>query len=355
MIILSFILPIASCKVKHLFIFGQMRNFSGRLCFPVVRIIIVSAEQKKSAADCTPEPYSGAAWRDLQMLGDCHVHMVLDGIYYRDAIGRHRAAVDDGWIRSVLARYREAGVAFVRDGGDAFGVCRRAAELAPEYGIDYRTPLFPIHRLGRYGGFIGRGFETPAEYRALLAEIRAGGGDFVKLMVSGLMDFNRYGAITSQPLQAAEIRDLVSASHDAGFAVMIHANGADTVRAALLAGADSIEHGSYQDPECLHLLAESDAVWVPTLVTVGNLRGSGRYDPAAVERILEMQLQNVAAARRLGARIALGSDAGAWRVPHVQGAFDEYRLLCQALGPDARAVLTRGEAWIRRRFRRDAL
>lgn len=55
-------------------------------------------------------------------------------------------------------------------------------------------------------------------------------------MVSGLMDFNRYGAITSQPLQAAEIRDLVSAAHDAGFAVMVHANGADTVRAALLAG-----------------------------------------------------------------------------------------------------------------------
>ena len=69
-------------------------------------------------------------------LGDCHVHMVLDGIYFKNAIQRHRPEVDEGWIRKMLAAYRDAGVQFIRDGGDAFGVCRRAAQLAPDYGID---------------------------------------------------------------------------------------------------------------------------------------------------------------------------------------------------------------------------
>lgn len=284
-------------------------------------------------------------------LGDCHVHMVLDGIYFKNAIQRHRPEVDEGWIRKMLAAYRDAGVQFIRDGGDAFGVCRRAAQLAPDYGIDYRTPLFPIHRAGHYGGFLGRGYSTFSEYRALLSEVRKGGGDFVKLMLSGLMDFDQFGVLTESPLDSEEIRTLIAEAHDAGFAVMAHVNGAEPIRAALEAGVDSIEHGSYMDDECLHLLAESKTVWVPTAVTIGNLRGSGRYDADAVVRILERQLQNVRTAFAYGATIALGSDAGAWQVPHVQGLSDEHRLLRQALGADTDRVLSHGEAQIQARFR----
>lgn len=43
--------------------------------------------------------------------------------------------------------YQTQGIHFVRDGGDALGVSRRAKELAPEYGIDYRTPIFAIHKM----------------------------------------------------------------------------------------------------------------------------------------------------------------------------------------------------------------
>ena len=65
-------------------------------------------------------------------------------------------------------------------------------------------------------------------------EIRAGGGDFCQLHGLGLMDFIRYGAITSQPLQAAETG--TSAAHDAGFAVMTTPTKRDTVRAAASLG-----------------------------------------------------------------------------------------------------------------------
>lgn len=286
------------------------------------------------------------------MFGDNHVHMVLDGVYYKDAINRHRSGGDETFVRKTLAEYRDAGVTWLRDGGDRFGACTMAARLAPEYGIEYRTPFFPICRKGRYGGFIGRSFSDFTEYRQLLAEVRDGGGDFVKFMASGIMDFDHFGAVTSEPLAQAELKDMVSAAHDLGFAVMVHVNGAEAVRRTLMAGADSIEHGAYQDDECLHLLAESGAVWVPTAVTIGNLRGKGRYDERAVQQILESHLQNIAAAHKYGAKMALGSDAGAWEVFHVDGISAELALFRQAIGTDAETVLLAGEKEIQTRFRK---
>lgn len=286
------------------------------------------------------------------MFGDNHVHMVLDGVYYKDAINRHRRGGDEQFVRETLAKYRDAGVTYLRDGGDRFGACTMAARLAPEYGIEYRTPFFPICRKGRYGEFIGRSFTDFSEYRTLLSEIQAGGGDFVKFMASGIMDFDHFGAVTSEPLKLPELKDMVSAAHDMGFAVMVHVNGAEAVRNTLLAGADSIEHGAYQDDECLHLLAESGAIWVPTAVTIGNLRGKRRYDERAVEQILESHLQNIETAHRYGAKLALGSDAGAWEVFHVDGITGELSLFRQVLGTEAEKVLQAGGDEIKTRFRR---
>lgn len=281
---------------------------------------------------------------------DCHMHMILDGVYYRAAIDHQKEQRDDALIRERLAAYRDAGISYLRDGGDAWGVCLRAKELAEEYGIEYRTPAFPIHRKGRYGGFIGRGFDSMAEYRALVAEAGRLGADFIKIMISGLMDFDHYGVITSQPLSADEIREMIAIAHGEGFAVMAHCNGAETARAALAAGVDSIEHGAYLDHEALAMLAGSDAVWVPTLVTIGNLVGDGRYPDSVLEPLLKQQLANVAECARLGGRIALGSDNGAYRVPHGKGTMDEYELLKRALGRETDQILEIGNRFVQSRF-----
>jgi len=288
------------------------------------------------------------------MFGDCHIHMVLDGVYYRAAIDAHRGHVRDDLIRGRLAEYARAGVAYLRDGGDAFGVCQRARTLAPEYGIEYRIPCFPICMKGRYGGFIGRTFETMADYRALVAEVAEAGGDFIKIMISGLMDFDRYGVITSIPLNAGQIRQMIDIAHGEGFSVMAHVNGAETVMAALQAGVDSVEHGAYMDGDTVRALAQSGAVWVPTLSTVGNLIGNGRFPDDVLRRILEGQLRNIAECARLGGTIALGSDAGAYCVYHARAVKDEYAWLQRALGAETEAILTAGEAVVRSRFRRDS-
>ena len=122
------------------------------------------------------------------------------------------------------------------------------------------------------------------------------------------------------------------------------------VRAALAAGVDSIEHGAYLSPETRSQLAESHAVWVPTLVTIGNLIGDGRFPDAALRPLLAFQQQAVRDAAAQGARIACGSDAGAYRVLHAQGGLDEQALLRRTLGPTADQILTQGNTEIQKRF-----
>lgn len=284
------------------------------------------------------------------MFGDVHIHMVLDGLDFRAAFARHRQTPDEAWIRARLAEYRQRGVTYLRDGGDALGVGLRARALAGEYGICYRSPAFPIYKKGHYGSFIGCGFATFAEYCALLDEVEAAGGDFVKLMLAGLIDFSRANTLTEAGLTAEEIVPLIEEAHRRGFAVMVHANGDVPVTAAVDAGAESVEHGAFLSERTLERLAHSETVWVPTLSTVGNLIGSGRYPDAVLRELLLRQQEKVHLAAQLGAHIALGSDAGAYRVFHGSAVEDEYRLLHHALGAQTDAVLTAAEAQIRHRF-----
>lgn len=279
---------------------------------------------------------------------DCHIHMVLDGANWKAAIAAHREQPDEGLIRRRLERYRALGFTYLRDGGDRWGVGAKAREIAPEYGIRYRTPLAPLCAAGHYGGFIGTSYGSLKEYAAIVSGLRKRGADFVKIMVSGLMDFDRFGALTQPGLPPEQIRELIHIAHQEGFPVMAHANGARTVEAAALAGVDSVEHGAYLDRPALQAMAERGTVWVPTLSTIGNLRGRGRFDETAVRRILESAAENVRVFANLGGLLAPGTDAGAWAVPH--GSLTEYALLGEILGETAEELLEKGIREIQRKF-----
>ena len=224
------------------------------------------------------------------MAVDCHIHMALDGGYWKDALARHKDAPDEAFIRRTLETYKTLGFTYLRDGGDRWNAGKHASELAGEYGMTYRTPCFPIYRKGHYGSFIGRGFETIDDFRALVAEVKKSGGHFIKLMISGLMDFNHYGVLTDEPMPENLIAELTKISHDEGFSVMAHANGDAAVRGAVKARIDSVEHGAYLTDETLHMLSESKTVWVPTLVTIGNLIGDARFPESATKPLLAYQL-----------------------------------------------------------------
>ena len=282
------------------------------------------------------------------MKADCHMHMILDGLEWRAAILRHSTAPDVPWIRTILRTYQTRNYVYLRDGGDRWNAGKTARELAPEYGITYRTPLAPLCKAGHYGGFIGETYGDLREYAALVRQHRANGADFIKIMISGLMDFDRFGALTEDGLPPEEIRELIHIAHGEGFAVMAHANGARTVEAAALAGVDSVEHGAYLDRDALQAMAEAGTVWCPTLSTVGNLRGRGRFDEDAETQILDSALQNVAVFDAMGGILAPGTDAGAWAVPH--GSETENELFRSALGSRTEAALDRGIRAIREKF-----
>jgi len=280
------------------------------------------------------------------MQADCHIHLVLDGVEWKQAIARHKNTPDESFLRGALSRYQALGCTYLRDGGDRWGVGAKARELAKDYGITYRTPFSPLCKQGHYGSFIGTAWENLAEYARLVVKTREDGGDFIKIMISGLMDFDRFGVLTQPGLDAEEIRQLIRIAHEEGMAVMAHANGADTVLAAADAGVDSVEHGAYLNEEALWAMKESGTVWVPTLSTVGNLRGKGRFSETAVERILESALSNVEAFHRMGGLLASGTDAGAWAVPHGSTTEENYFSLA-GVGEES---LSRGLAAIKAKF-----
>ena len=279
---------------------------------------------------------------------DCHMHTILDGMEWKNAIRRHENAPDEGFIREMLGRYQALGYGYLRDGGDRWGAGKRARELAAEYGICYRTPLSPLCQAGHYGGFIGEKYGNLREYAELVKKQRDNGADFIKIMISGLMDFDRFGVLTEPGMDPGQIRELIHIAHEEGFSVMAHANGARTVEAAAEAGVDSVEHGAYLDTDALAAMAQMGTVWVPTLSTIGNLQGKGRFEEQAVSRILDSALENVAEFAAMGGLIACGSDAGAWAVPH--GCETEEGWLTRALGADTVAILQRGNQRIREKF-----
>lgn len=261
------------------------------------------------------------------MKADCHIHMVLDGVDWKAAMGRHSQAPDEAYIRKVLALYQSLGYTYLRDGGDKLGASRVAKQLSPEYGITYRSPLSPLSMAGHYGGFIGLQYADLTEYTSLVLAQKARGADFVKIMISGLMDFDRCGVLTEEGLPPALISQLVHIAHQEGLSVMAHCNGGRTMEAAAAAGVDSIEHGAYADDDALCAMKENHVIWCPTLSTIANLLSDTRHDPGVIQAILDSAMENVRRFAQMGGMVVPGTDAGAHNVPH--GSQTEIPLLRQ--------------------------
>lgn len=98
-----------------------------------------------------------------------------------------------------------------------------------------------------------------------------------------------------------------------GIPVMIHAHGDEGARAAVLAGAKSIEHGTYLSDETLILMKERDVFLVPTYITLLDLvEPGGDYDnPVILMRgkyMIPKSERTIKKAIELGIKIATGAD-----------------------------------------------
>ena len=286
---------------------------------------------------------------------ECHAHLAMDGVNYSEAMARHASGANESIVRSELECYRAHGVRFLRDGGDKYGVSHLGKAIAGEFGIEYLSPIFAIHKEGHYGGIVGRSFTSMRGFASLVEEAAGLGADFIKIMTTGIMDFDVFGRIVvGEALKADEVREMVHIAHESGFAVMSHTNGSRAVYEACEAGVDSIEHGNYLDEDAIAALAQSGTCFVPTMAVAHDLLSMGLYDSSTLEQICESERCSVARAYQLGARIAVGSDAGAVGVAHGKGAQDELSCLLDALGDthETRAYLLAGCKWLFERFKR---
>lgn len=280
--------------------------------------------------------------------GECHAHLFMNGYDYKKAVEDHKGHPREALVREHLREYQKRGITFVREGGDDYGVSALARRLAPEYGIRYRTSLFAIHHRGHYGAIVGKAYDTLAEYAKLIKQVKKLQGDFIKIMTTGIMDFQTDHSLTEGTLPQAEVREMVHIAHEEGLSVMAHTNGARGVLWAVEAGVDSVEHGNFQDKDSLEALALSNTVWVPTCVTVKNLVGCGRFSDPVLKSIYQGFQENLRYFYQLGGQAALGSDAGAYQVLHGQGLLDEYEAFGETLLP----VMAEGEQelnhWLQR-------
>lgn len=272
---------------------------------------------------------------------DCHVHL-----------GLPNKEITDEELRELLQKYKDAGITFLRDGGDKTGVSKRAKALAKEIGIDYRTPIFSIYKEDHYGAFIGRAFDTQDEYKKLVDEAIEEGADFIKIIASGIVDFSNYGEVEAS-LSAEELASMVGYAHGKGLSVMCHVNGKNAIRSAISAGVDSIEHGFYMDEETAGLLAESDAIWVPTVAPAAALVGNKDINQETLTKIITEHIKMIGRVWYLGGMIALGTDAGCVGTPHIDSVAREYELLSAAIDDvEFDAHLEMSKAQIEWKFKR---
>ena len=107
-----------------------------------------------------------------------------------------------------------------------------------------------------------------------------------------------------------QLRVIVEAAARHGLPVMVHAHGDEGARAAVLAGARSIEHGTYLSDETIRLMKERGTWLVPTYVTMDEMNEE-QYDYVLRLRGKHMvpQLERaVREAHRQGLKIATGAD-----------------------------------------------
>lgn len=247
-------------------------------------------------------------------------------------------AFGDGSTEEKLRALKKANVVYFRDGGDPQGNGAKIKEAAAGFGVKFVTPVYAIYKEGLYGKILGQPFEDMKQFRLCIKVAKLAGADFAKLILSGIASFKEPGKLSCASVDEAEIREMVHICHSEGYAVMAHCNGAETIKIALDAGIDSLEHGIFIDSEGIEMLANSDTVWVPTITAVKN----DVLQPAHRKAVTQ------AAAK--GAKIACGSDSGASGSPHGKSAKEEYRALLECGLEDAQ--ITKADELIKEKFRR---
>ena len=295
----------------------------------------------------------------LPGLIDMHVHIGSDDNLLRSRLEGPSRDVEDGFvIAQGNARLTlEAGFTTVRDlGGE--GRTTTTLRDAINNGVIVGPTIIPAGTMvsvtGGHGGVNGLNrtyTRAVAEERtnvcdgpdgcasAVRAQISIG-AEVIKFAATGGVRSNVAGGLGKQ-MTDAEMKSIVDTGHSFGRKVTAHAHGKEGIDAALRAGVDSIEHGSFIDDETVKLFKSTNAALVPTAVApIAALAQARRGDApgpqlAKAEEAAAAHAASFARAVKGGVRILFGTDSGV--APHGDNA-KEFALMIKAGMTPAQAI-----------------
>ncbi|HVM37415.1 MAG TPA: amidohydrolase family protein [Sphingomicrobium sp.] len=144
------------------------------------------------------------------------------------------------------------------------------------------------------------------------------GAEVIKIAATGGVLSNVAGGLNQQMMDD-EIRAVVATAKTFGRKVAAHAHGVDGINAALRAGVDSIEHGTFTNEETFRLYRQTGAYYVPTLLAPAAAVADGQRGALTPAQFEKARLasgnaeQSFARAIRSGVKIAFGTDSGVSR------------------------------------------
>ena len=282
------------------------------------------------ASDETPDERIDASGQFVTPgMIDSHVHLMMDARPDAESVQGDSEATLAYRTAENLRNQAEAGVVATRDLGapatlaiDARDAVANDTLLGPRVQASGKNVVMT----GGHGHWFGREADGPAEVRKAVREQLKAGADVIKTMATG--GVLTTGAQTGAPeLTPVELEALVETAHTAGRKTAAHCHGTQGIKNAVLAGIDSVEHGTFMDEEAAELMAERDTYWVPTLSALkGIVENSDAGIPQQAVEKGEHAGERMAAAWEYAldadVPIAMGTDAGTPFNEHADAAHE---------------------------------
>ena len=179
------------------------------------------------------------------------------------------------------------------------------------------------------------------ECQKVVRQLAAAGVDVIKIMATGgVLDPGTRGL--EQHFTDEEMKAICDMAHFMGLKVAAHAHGAKGIDAAVRAGVDSIEHGTFIDEQGVKDMKARGTYYVATLLAfrgAASMIGTGKLPPASEAKAREAFVawgKGLNLAYRNGVHIALGTDSAV--APHTD-ANKELALMVEKGGMSPRDAL----------------
>lgn len=309
-----------------------------------------SASDMPDSAKNAPQQDISGKWL-LPGLIDAHIHVCYNGeesVFVLLEKDRDLLVLE---AVQTLGKLLAHGVTTVRDiGGEKYieMSLRTAVNAGYIKGPRMKTSGKVIAMTGGHAHFIAREADGPDEMRKAAREQIKAGADTVKLMATGGSATPGQDIMASQ-FTVEEMKAAVEAAHAMGRTVAAHCHGTGGIKNCMLAGVDSIEHGTYLDDETADMMVKNGASLVLTLgvgnpdltsypLTPTQKADAERRKPMIEQGVVQIR-KTIDLARSKGIFLGSGSDAGGNPLaPHRFSMARELEMLVENGIPEMEAL-----------------